>query len=81
MTHDDVLDTETLSVNAFKEEGAFLHQAGLAAASLTRRLCVADPRVTVFRITRDELEGWAYQLTRAVAVASEYHCDASEPTA
>lgn len=78
--HDDVLDTELLAVNAFKEEGAFLLQAGLASAALNRRIAAAHPNVRVFQVSRDELEAWAYQFTRAVAIASEFHVDASEPT-
>ncbi len=80
--HDDadVLDTEFMAVNAFKEEGAFLLQAGTASAALTRRLAAAHPSVQRFMVSRDELAGWAYQFARAVAIGSEYHTDASEPT-
>ena len=78
--HAGVLDTEFLAVNQFKEEGAFLHLAGLASAALNRRIAAANPNVKVFQVSRSELEGWAYQFTRSVAIAVEYHCDASEPT-
>ncbi len=76
----DVIDTEFLAVNAFKEEGAFLHQAGLASAALNRRIAAAHPNVKVFQVTRDELETWAFQFTRSVAIGCEYHTDAAEPT-
>ncbi len=80
VTHDDsdVFDTEFLAVNAFKEEGAFLLQAGLASAALNQRIAAAHPSVQRFLVSRGELEAWAYQLTRAVAIASEFHVDASE---
>lgn len=77
---DDVIDTELLAVNEFKEEGAFLFQAGQAAGALNRRILAAHPSVQRFMVTRSELEGWAYQFTRSVTIAAEYHCDASEPT-
>ncbi len=80
--HDDadVLDTEFMAVNAFKEEGAFLLQASSASAALVRRIAAAHPSVRTFMVSRDELEGWAYQFTRAVAIASEFHVDAAEST-
>jgi len=74
-------DTEMLAANAFKEEGAFLHQAREAASALERRLRDANPSVKRFILTRDELEALSGQFTRAVAIGVEYHLDLAEPIA
>lgn len=73
-----VRDTDTLAVNNFKEEGAFLLLAQLSSAALTKRIAATDRRVKVFRISRDELETLAYQFKRAVVIASECHIAESE---
>jgi hypothetical protein len=71
-------DTETLAVNAFKDEGVFLFKAQRTADELSRRVLSAHPNVKRFTLSRAEMADYAYLLARAVAVASEYHLGAAE---
>lgn len=74
----ETVDAETLAVNAFKEEGAFLHQARAAADTLERRLRATDPTVRHFVLTRDELSALSGQFSRSVAISVEYHLGYAE---
>lgn len=72
-TLNDVLDAEALAVKEFKDEGAFLFTAERAAERLRTRL--AGGRVF---LSHDELKELSRALSRAVAIASEYHLGAAE---
>ena len=70
-----IADTERLAVNAFKDEGAFLHRARLASNALAKRIADAHPNVRTFVLSRDELTELSTTLTRAVNIGAEYHID------
>lgn len=74
-------DTDGLSVALFKQEGALLHQAELAAEALVRRVTASHPNVHTFTMSRDEMQHLSQQFGKVVSIAKEYHLDAAEPAA
>lgn len=72
-------DTEALAVHAFKDEGTFLFKARRTADELSRRVLSAHPNVRRFTLSREDMADYAYLLSRAVTVASEYHCGCQPP--
>lgn len=72
-------DTEALAVHAFKDEGTFLFKARQTADDLSRRLLSSHGSVKRFQLTREEMADYAYLLSRAVTIASDYHVGAADP--
>ncbi len=71
-------DSEAMALAAFKDEGAFLLSADIAAEALLKRVEQAQPTAEIFAFTRDEVAKLAADFKRAVAIGKEYHIDASD---